>query len=159
MVDADDELAAAVTALRRASALADAAAGESPGGESPGGESSSPGGSSRSSSSPAAAAAAGNLANALLARGRLQRRLANAAAREEARARSAGIRAGVEGAVDFHAELAEEFLVLAGRSFRRALVAADGPGIEPASVTGGDQGAHRLGRSVGAAGAHGVRGG
>ena len=134
MVDADDELAAAVTALRRASALADSAAGESPGGESPGGE--SPAGGSSSSSSPAAAAAAGNLANALLARGRLQRRLANAAAREEARARSAGIRAGVEGAVDFHAELAEEFLVLAGRSFRRALVAADGPGIEPASSPG-----------------------
>ena len=38
--------------------------------------------------------------------------------------------------MDFHAELAEEFLVLAGRSFRRALVAADGPGIEPASSPG-----------------------
>jgi len=135
MVDADDELAAAVTALRRASALADAAAaGESPPGESPAGE--SPGGSSSSSSPAAAAAAAGNLANALLARGRLQRRLANAAAREEARARRAGIRAGVEGASDFHAELAEEFLVLAGRSFRAALVAADGPGIEPATSPG-----------------------
>ena len=133
MVDADDELAAAVTALRRASTLADSAAGESPGGESPGGE--SPAGSS-SSSSPAAAAAAGNLANALLARGRLQRRLANAAAREEARARRAGIRAGVEGASDFHTELAEEFLVLAGRSFRAALVAADGPGFEPATSPG-----------------------
>ena len=132
MVDADAELAAAVTALRRASALADSAAGESPGGESPGGE--SPG---DSSSSPAAAAAAGNLANALLARGRLQRRLANAAAREEARARNAGIRAGVEGAADYHAELADEFLVLAGRSFRRALVeCSNAPGIEPATSPG-----------------------
>ena len=81
-------------------------------------------------------AAAGNLANALLARGRLQRRLANAAAREEQRAARSGIRAGVDGACDFHTELAEEFLVMAGRSFRRALVTSDGPGIEPATSPG-----------------------
>ena len=137
MVDADDELAAAVTALQAASSAADAFASVDDSGAEEDSEDDSP--TARidaAAATAAAAAAAGNLANALLARGRLQRRLANAAAREEQRAARSGIRAGVDGACDFHTELAEEFLVMAGRSFRRALVTSDGPGIEPATSPG-----------------------
>jgi hypothetical protein len=68
-----------------------------------------------------AAAARGNLGNALLARGRLQVRLSSMAASQERRASLAGVRAGAEGAAAFHAEIAEECLVLAGRAFRKAL--------------------------------------
>ena len=68
-----------------------------------------------------AAAARGNLGNALLARGRLQVRLSSMAASQERRASLAGVRAGAEGAAAFHAEIAEECLVLAGRAFRKTL--------------------------------------
>ena len=68
-----------------------------------------------------AAAARGNLGNALLARGRLQVRLSSMAASQERRAAESGVRAGAEGAAAFHAEIAEECLVLAGRAFRDAL--------------------------------------
>ena len=72
-----------------------------------------------------AAAARGNLGNALLARGRLQVRLSSMAASQERRASLAGVRAGAEGAAAFHAEIAEECLVLAGRAFRKALASRD----------------------------------
>ena len=72
-----------------------------------------------------AGAARGNLGNALLARGRLQVRLSSMAASQERRASLAGVRAGAEGAAAFHAEIAEECLVLAGRAFRKALASRD----------------------------------
>ncbi len=72
-----------------------------------------------------AAAARGNLGNALLARGRLQVRLSSMAASQERRASLAGVRAGAEGAAAFHAEIAEECLVLAGRAFRKTLASRD----------------------------------
>ena len=43
------------------------------------------------------------------------------AASQERRAAASGVRAGAEGAAAFHAEIAEECLVLAGRAFRKAL--------------------------------------
>jgi hypothetical protein len=74
-----------------------------------------------------AAAARGNLGNALLARGRLQVRLSSMAASQERRASLAGVRAGAEGAAAFHAEIAEECLVLAGRAFRKTLASRSDP--------------------------------
>ena len=120
MLDADENLAAAVQDLERAEAIADAAAkGEAREGEErQRRESLEERQLSRESSISAlsaTAAASGNLANALLARGRLRRRLFAAATAEAARANAAGLRAGTDGAAAFHAEAAEEFLVRAGR--------------------------------------------
>ena len=133
MLDADENLAAAVQDLERAEAIADAAAkGEAREGEErQRRESLEERQQSRESSVSAlsaTAAASGNLANALLARGRLRRRLFAAATAEAARANAAGLRAGTDGAAAFHAEAAEEFLVRAGRGFRRARTAAEAAG-------------------------------
>ena len=140
MLDADENLAAAVQDLERAEAIADAAAkGEAREGEErqrresleerqQSRESSVSALSSSVSALSATAAASGNLANALLARGRLRRRLFAAATAEAARANAAGLRAGTDGAAAFHAEAAEEFLVRAGRGFRRARTAAEAAG-------------------------------
>jgi hypothetical protein len=158
MVDADDDLSAAVDALERAATLADAAvdAGTTVDAGYAGASTSA----ATTAAAAAAAAASGNLANALLARGRLQRRLAAAAQAEESRAATLGVRAGVEGAAAFHTEIAEEFLVLAGRRFRQALMAAavvdsinsnistaDGDGD---GASGGDRGGGSAGGGSGA---------
>ena len=63
---------------------------------------------------------AGNLANALLARGRLRRRLARRRRRPSvACANAAGLRAGTDGAAAFHRRSCRGGLVRAGRGFRR----------------------------------------
>ena len=128
MLEADADAAAAIAALETAAetfaglveaSLLDAAIGDEASPEA----SSSDASSSETASSLIAgeAAARGNLGNALLARGRLQVRLSSMAASQERRAAASGVRAGAEGAAAFHAEIAEECLVLAGRAFRKAL--------------------------------------
>ena len=139
MLEADADAAAAIAALETAAetfaglveaSLLDA----SPEDEASPEASSSDASSSDASSSDAVssliageAAARGNLGNALLARGRLQVRLSSMAASQERRAAASGVRAGAEGAAAFHAEIAEECLVLAGRAFRKALALSSSP--------------------------------
>ena len=145
MLEADADAAAAIAALETAAetfaglveaSLSDASSED---------EASSDASSSDASSSDAVssliageAAARGNLGNALLARGRLQVRLSSMAASQERRAAASGVRAGAEGAAAFHAEIAEECLVLAGRAFRKALaLSSSRDDDEEARVTDG----------------------
>jgi tetratricopeptide (TPR) repeat protein len=79
-------------------------------------------------SSSLCAAARGNLGNALLSRGRLQLRLSKLAYAQERNARANGVRAGADGAAQFHEETAEECFVLAGRAFKASLNLSGGPG-------------------------------
>ena len=128
MLEADADAAAAIAALETAAETFAGLVEASLSDASPEDEASSDASSSDASSSDAVssliageAAARGNLGNALLARGRLQVRLSSMAASQERRAAASGVRAGAEGAAAFHAEIAEECLVLAGRAFRKAL--------------------------------------
>jgi hypothetical protein len=150
MLEADADAAAAIAALETAAetfavfveaSLSDASSED---------EASSDASSSDASSSDAVssliageAAARGNLGNALLARGRLQVRLSSMAASQERRAAASGVRAGAEGAAAFHAEIAEECLVLAGRAFRKALALSSSRDDEK-EARGTDGGMRRL---------------
>ena len=150
MLEADADAAAAIAALETAAetfgglveaSLSDASSED---------EASSDASSSDASSSNAVssliageAAARGNLGNALLARGRLQVRLSSMAASQERRAAASGVRAGAEGAAAFHAEIAEECLVLAGRAFRKAL-ALSSSRLDDEEARGTDGGVTRL---------------
>ena len=150
MLEADADAAAAIAALETAAetfaglveaSLLDASSED---------EASSDASSSDASSSNAVssliageAAARGNLGNALLARGRLQVRLSSMAASQERRAAASGVRAGAEGAAAFHAEIAEECLVLAGRAFRKALALSSSRDDEK-EARGTDGGMRRL---------------
>ena len=145
MLEADADAAAAIAALETAAETFAGLVEASLSDASPEDEASSDASSSDASSSDAVssliageAAARGNLGNALLARGRLQVRLSSMAASQERRAAASGVRAGAEGAAAFHAEIAEECLVLAGRAFRKALaLSSSRDDDEEARVTDG----------------------
>jgi hypothetical protein len=150
MLEADADAAAAIAALETAAETFGGLVEASLSDASPEDEASSDASSSDASSSDAVssliageAAARGNLGNALLARGRLQVRLSSMAASQERRAAASGVRAGAEGAAAFHAEIAEECLVLAGRAFRKAL-ALSSSRLDDEEARGTDGGMRRL---------------
>ena len=150
MLEADADAAAAIAALETAAETFAGLVEASLSDASPEDEASSDASSSETSFTDAVssliageAAARGNLGNALLARGRLQVRLSSLAASQERRAAASGVRAGAEGAAAFHAEIAEECLVLAGRAFRNAL-ALSSSRLDEKEARGTDGGVTRL---------------